>query len=172
MLLSFFGQVMFPHHSDQMSQRSHVSRVTLQCSKIKRSPTDSVSDKVTYWAVRLSSGQQKNRGESTSAITILRASWKRHSSLYCGWRAWKNGFFSNLVLSSRATLLCSLCEIVKDKLYWLVEKNQIEVNGSWCLDILPVKQCLQRGESGLLNHPVFPCSYVICLLRSNLWQIT
>ena len=30
--LSFFGQVMFPHHSDQMSQRSqgsHVSRVTL-----------------------------------------------------------------------------------------------------------------------------------------------
>ena len=27
--LSFYGQVMSPHHSDQMSQRSQVSRIAL-----------------------------------------------------------------------------------------------------------------------------------------------
>ena len=33
--LSFYGQVMSPHHSDQMSQRSQVSRVALCMSKVK-----------------------------------------------------------------------------------------------------------------------------------------
>ena len=49
----FFGQVMSPHHSDQMSQRSQVSRVALCMSKVKvlsvsQSVSSSVSDKVTY----------------------------------------------------------------------------------------------------------------------------
>ena len=47
----FFGQVMYPHHSDQMSQKSQVSRVAL-CMSISKvlsdSVTQSVSDKVTY----------------------------------------------------------------------------------------------------------------------------
>ena len=30
----FFGQVMSPHHSDQMSQRSQVSRIAFWCSSI------------------------------------------------------------------------------------------------------------------------------------------
>ena len=33
--LSFFGPVMSPHHSDQMSQRSQVSRVTLLVCVLK-----------------------------------------------------------------------------------------------------------------------------------------
>ena len=33
--LSFFGQVMSPHHSDQISQSSQVSRVALCMSKVK-----------------------------------------------------------------------------------------------------------------------------------------
>ena len=41
----FFGHVMSSHHSDQMSQMSQVSRVTLCMSKVK---VLSVSDKVTY----------------------------------------------------------------------------------------------------------------------------
>ena len=47
------GQVMFPHHSDQMSQRSQVSRIALCMAKVKVTDwvTESVSDKVTYWAV-------------------------------------------------------------------------------------------------------------------------
>ena len=48
----FFGQVMSPHHSDQMSQGSQVSRVTLLlCFSKGVSLSHSVSDKVTYWAV-------------------------------------------------------------------------------------------------------------------------
>ena len=51
------SQVMFPHHCDQMSQRSLVSRVALWCQKTKGGSvsqwvSESVSDKVTYWAVR------------------------------------------------------------------------------------------------------------------------
>ena len=46
-----FGQVMFSHHYDQMSQGSQVSRVIL------KSKGDWVSEKVTHWAVRLLSGQ-------------------------------------------------------------------------------------------------------------------
>ena len=33
-LSSFFGQVMSPHHSDQMSQRSQVSRIALWWSSL------------------------------------------------------------------------------------------------------------------------------------------
>ena len=47
------SQVMFPHHCDQMSQRSQVSRVALCKSKVKVPLVSQwVSDKVTYWAVR------------------------------------------------------------------------------------------------------------------------
>ena len=55
--LYFFGQVMSPYHSDQMSQRLQVSRVALCISKVKvpsvsqsvsQSVSESVSDKVTY----------------------------------------------------------------------------------------------------------------------------
>ena len=56
----FFGQIMPPHHSDQMSQRLQVSRAALCLSKSKSgSVSQWVSDMVTYWAVRLSSGQLK-----------------------------------------------------------------------------------------------------------------
>ena len=60
---------MSPHHSDQMSQRSQVSRAALCMSKSKvaQSVSQSVSDKVTYWAVRLSSGQLKIKGNSVFA---------------------------------------------------------------------------------------------------------
>ena len=34
-IMFFFGQVKSRHHSDQMSQRSQVSRVALSCQKIK-----------------------------------------------------------------------------------------------------------------------------------------
>ena len=47
----FVGQVMSPHHSDQMSQRSQLSRVTLCFLSRTYGPTDigryrAVSDKV------------------------------------------------------------------------------------------------------------------------------
>ena len=50
------GQVIFPHHSDQVSQSSQVSRVAPCMSKVKvpwvsEWVSDWVSDKVTYWAV-------------------------------------------------------------------------------------------------------------------------
>ena len=53
---SFFSQFMSPHHSDQMFQRSQVSRVVLCMSKVKVLwvslwVNEWVSDKVTYWAV-------------------------------------------------------------------------------------------------------------------------
>ena len=43
-------RVMSPHHSDQMSQWSQVSRIALCMSKVKvsQSVTELVSDKVTY----------------------------------------------------------------------------------------------------------------------------
>ena len=49
----FVGQVMSSHHSDQMSQTSQVSRVTLLLcfQKVSQSVSEWVSDKVTYWAV-------------------------------------------------------------------------------------------------------------------------
>ena len=55
------GQVTCPHHSDQLSERSEVSRTALHCSALKKwrlwnkkvtpSFTHLLSDKVTYWAV-------------------------------------------------------------------------------------------------------------------------
>ena len=54
--LSNVSQVMFPHQCDQMSQRSLVSKRSLFNVKkqkwLSHSVTHSVSDKVTYWAVR------------------------------------------------------------------------------------------------------------------------
>ena len=46
----FFGQVMSPHHTDQMSQWSQVSGIALCMAKVKvtQSVTQLVSDKVTY----------------------------------------------------------------------------------------------------------------------------
>ena len=52
-----FSHVMSPHHSDQMSQWSQVSRIALCMAKVNvtQAMSDSVSqwvsDKVTYWAV-------------------------------------------------------------------------------------------------------------------------
>ena len=45
----FVGQVMSPYHSDQISQRSHVSRVTLYVPKSKVWLSQSVSQSVTEW---------------------------------------------------------------------------------------------------------------------------
>ena len=49
-------QVMFPHHSDQISHCSQISRISLKCQKSKVAQSgewvsESVNDKVTYWAV-------------------------------------------------------------------------------------------------------------------------
>ena len=46
-------KAMSPHHSDQMSQWSQVSRIALCMAKVNVSKwiSQSVSDKVTYWAV-------------------------------------------------------------------------------------------------------------------------
>ena len=53
------GQIMFPHHSDQMSHRSQVSRVALCMSKSKggsvsESVSQSVSQSVTRSPIELS----------------------------------------------------------------------------------------------------------------------
>ena len=52
--LSFFGQVICPHHSDQMSERSQVSRVAL-CISISKVPSasQSVSQSVTRSPIEL-----------------------------------------------------------------------------------------------------------------------
>ena len=55
--LSFCGQVMSTHHSDQMSQRSHVSRAALCMSKSK--VAQSLSESVTRSPIELSAGQLK-----------------------------------------------------------------------------------------------------------------
>ena len=59
-IVFFFGQVMFPHHSDQMSQRSQVSRVTLLVCFLKG---HSVSQWVTKSPIELSAGQLKILGQ-------------------------------------------------------------------------------------------------------------
>ena len=63
------GQFMFPHHSDQMSQRSQVSRVAL-CMSISKvlseSVSQSVSDKVTY--ILSCSGQLKKKQDSFISV--------------------------------------------------------------------------------------------------------
>ena len=56
----FFGQVMSLHHSDQMSQRSQVSRVALCMSKVKvLSVSESVSQWVSQWQGHLLSRTAK-----------------------------------------------------------------------------------------------------------------
>ena len=56
----FFGQVMSPHNSDQMSQRSQVSRVTLLlCFSKGLSVSEWVSEWVTRSPIELSAGQLK-----------------------------------------------------------------------------------------------------------------
>jgi len=58
--LSFFGQVMSPHHPDEMSQGSQVSRVTLLLCFLKgHLLTHSVSESVTRSPIELSAGQLK-----------------------------------------------------------------------------------------------------------------
>ena len=49
-LCLFVGQDMSPHHSDQMSGRSEVNWIVF-CMTISKVLSQSVSDKVTYWAV-------------------------------------------------------------------------------------------------------------------------
>ena len=61
----FFGQVMSPHHSDQMSQRSQVSRVALCMSKVKvLSVSQSVSQSVTRSPIELFWTAKNNEEES------------------------------------------------------------------------------------------------------------
>ena len=62
---------MFPHHSDQMSQRSQVSRVALCMSKVKvLSVSESVSESVSQWQGRLlsCSGQLKTEALKNHAL--------------------------------------------------------------------------------------------------------
>ena len=68
----FFGQVMSPHHPDQMSQGWQVSGVTLVLcfQKVAQWVSEWVSDKVTYWAVGWTAKKQEIR-QHTNSVDIM-----------------------------------------------------------------------------------------------------
>ena len=84
----FFGQVMSPHHSDQMSQRSQVSRVALCMSKVKvLSASEWVSEWVSEWQGHLLScfGQLKTQVYHRTPIVVTSKLEYRLRLLRVGW---------------------------------------------------------------------------------------
>ena len=129
--LTFFDQVMSHHHSDQMSQRSHVSRVTLLlCFSKGLSVSQSVSDKVTYWAVRLSSRELKkiHRGrffqtQLPSGKSCNCLSGKTDIFFRVGWFLWNHPPCSHAYIwKQTGTIMHLLCIYV----FWIFDILLIE----------------------------------------------
>ena len=105
---------MFPHHCDQMSQRSHVSLI----SKTKGgSVSQWVSDKVTYWAVRWQLKTNKNWWK-TGRWPTKRLSIKQYSNILKRFWTGPSRHFSDCISDYReGFLLLWACQIV----VWICE---------------------------------------------------